>query len=127
MKTILVDAYNTLFLGDQGIFEEMKEMLDSFGNRKIVLTNANPEEMIKFSIDKSPYQVFSLSHSPDKVDPEYYKKMLEHFTLRPDEVVYFEHNVDAVASARKVGIETWHYDKDKKDLEALKKFLENNL
>ncbi len=127
MKTILVDAYHTLFLADQGIFEEMKKMLDSFGNRKIVLTNANPEEMIKFGIDKSPYKVFSLSHSPDKIEPSYYKKMLEHFSLKADEVVYFEHNVDAVTSARKVGIETWHYDKDKKDLEALKKFLENNL
>lgn len=53
--------------------------------------------------------------------------MLEHFSLKKDKVVYFEHNADAVKSARSVGIITHHYDKDKKDLETLKKFLTNNL
>jgi hypothetical protein len=43
MKTILVDAWNTLFLED-GIFREMYEMLEELPNKKIVLTNANQEE-----------------------------------------------------------------------------------
>lgn len=53
--------------------------------------------------------------------------MLEHFGLSKDDVIYFEHNEDAVKSAQSVGIKTFHYDKDKKDLVALKKFLNENL
>jgi len=44
-----------------------------------------------------------------------------------DDVVYFEHNADAVKSAESVGITAYNYDKDKKDLEALKKFLDESL
>ena len=43
MKTILVDARNTFILKD-GINQEMKTLLDTYPNRKIILTNANEEE-----------------------------------------------------------------------------------
>lgn len=130
MKTILVDAWNTLFVeegGESVINEEMKELLNSFENRKIVLTNANDEQMIKFGIDKSPYEVFTLKHNPDKIDPIFYKKMLEKFNLKSEDVIYFEHNLEAIESARKNGILTHPYNKNKKDLVELKEFLENNL
>ena len=42
-------------------------------------------------------------------------------------VVYFENKEDAVKSAQSVGITTYHYDKDKRDLKGLKKFLDANL
>jgi hypothetical protein len=42
-------------------------------------------------------------------------------------VVYFEHNLDAVNSARSFWINTYHYDKDKKDLVELEKFLKENI
>ena len=105
----------------------MQELLDSFENKKIVLTNADNEQMIKFGIDKSPYEVFTLKHQPNKDDPVFYKKMLEKFELSVEDVIYFEHNEDAVKSARSLGIKTYHYDKDKKDLVKLKEFLESNL
>ena len=127
MKTILVDAINTFVIKDKGIFEGMHKLLEQYPNRKIILTNADDEQMGKFSLDKMPYEVFTLKHNPEKTDPKYYEKMLEHFSLKKDKVVYFEHNADAVKSARSVGIITHHYDKDKKDLETLKKFLTNNL
>lgn len=53
--------------------------------------------------------------------------MLKHFSLDKDDVVYFEHNENAVKSAESVGIRTYFYDPDKKDLEALKDFLIGNL
>jgi hypothetical protein len=53
--------------------------------------------------------------------------MLEHFDLNKDDVIYFEHNPEAVKSAQSVGINTHYYDSDKKDLEALKSFLTENL
>lgn len=127
MKTILVDAFNTFVIKDAGINEEMHAMLEEYPNRKIVLTNANDEEKITLGLDSVPYEMFTLNHDPDKIDPRYYETMLQHFGLDRKEVVYFEHNEDAVKSAQSVGISTYHYDKDKKDLAGLKNFLDNNL
>jgi len=53
--------------------------------------------------------------------------MLQKFNLSPDDVIYFEHNSDAVKSAQSVGINTFYYDNDKKDLTALNQFLDENL
>lgn len=92
MKTILVDAVDC-FVSDTGeIYKEMYELLETYSNRKIVLTSANDEQFKKFGLDKMPYEVFTLKHNPEKTDSSYYKKMLEHFGLGKNEVIYFEHN-----------------------------------
>lgn len=127
MKIILVDAVNAFVLEGQGIFQEMHTLLESYLNPKIILTGANDEQFIKFGLDKMPYPVFTLKHNPEKTDPAYYQTMLEKFNLQAEDVVYFEHNPDAVKSAEQVGIKTWHYDKEKKDLIGLKQFLDANL
>ena len=126
MKTILVDAAGTLLV-EGNIFNDMQVLLDGFSNRKIVLTNANDEQVKEFGIDKSPYEVFTLKHNPDKTDPIYFNKMLSQFNLNSDDVIYFEHAEDAVKSAESVGIKTHYYDSSKKDLESLTKFLIDNL
>lgn len=126
MKTILVDAWNTFFTVD-GIFQEMHKMLENYSNPKIIVTNANDEQLIQLGIDKSPYKVFTLRHNPDKVDPIYFDTLFKTFELNDENVIYFEHNPDAVKSAESVGIKTFHYDKDKKDLVVLKQFLDENL
>ncbi|MFC2142972.1 hypothetical protein ACFLQN_01080 [Candidatus Aenigmatarchaeota archaeon] len=125
-KTILVDAWNT-FVIEEGINKEMKEMLDEFENRKIIVTNANEEEKIKLGIIDMPYEVFSLSHNPDKTDPEYFKRLFEHFSLTIDDVVYFEHNEDAVKAAESIGMSVFHYNKNTKDVEGIRKFLKDNI
>jgi len=125
-KVILVDAWKT-FVIEQGIFQEMKELLDKFDNKKIVLTNANEEEKKKYGIANVPYEVFSLAHNPNKTNPEYYRKLLEHFSLNSDDVIYFEHSEEAVKSAQSVGIKTFHYNPETKDLIDLKSFLISNL
>lgn len=127
MKIILVDAVNTFVIKGEGIFREMFDLLKQYPNKKIILTNADDEQMIKFGLNNMPYEVFTLKHNPDKIDSEYYKRMLEYFKLDKDDVVYFEHNIEAVKSAQSVGIKTHYYDSDKKDLEDLKKFLDENL
>lgn len=123
MKIILVDAYNTLFT-DDGINLEMLELLDSLPNIKIILTNADDGQMIKFGIDKSPYEVFTLKHNPDKDGYGYYEKMLEHFNLKVDGCIYFEHNLGAIEKAEKVGIKSFHY---KNDLKLLEEFIKENV
>jgi|SRR3989344_1147180 len=127
MKTILVDAVDCFVIEGEGIFEEMYGMLEEFPNRKIILTGANDEQMDEFGLNDMPYELFTLKHNPEKTDPEYYKRMLKHFSLSPKEVVYFEHNKKAVKSAKSVGITTFFYDPDSRDLESLKRFLKDNL
>ena len=127
MKTILVDAINAFVIKDEGIFQDMYDMLEQYPNKKIILTGANDEQMEKFGLDKMPYEVFTLRHDPEKTDPQYYETMLNHFELTKDDVVYFEHSEEAVMSAESVGINTYHYDKDTKDLDGLKDFLDENL
>jgi HAD superfamily hydrolase (TIGR01509 family) len=130
MKTILVDAVHTFVIKKDDsfqIFKEMQELLEKFPNKKIILTNANDEEYKKFSLDKMPWEVFTLKHNPEKTNPEYYKTMFQKFNLDPKDVIYFEHSIDAVKSAQLAGITTYHYNNEKKDLTTLKKFIEENL
>ena len=122
MKTILVDAWNT-FVTLEGISVEMKEMLDTFENRKIIVTNANAEERIKYGIVDMPYEVFSLEHNPNKPDPQYFVKLMEYYNLTPEEIIYFEHNPEAVEAARSLGIIAYNYDKDAKDIKAVEEFI----
>ena len=127
MKTILVDAIHTFVLKDEGIYNDMYKMLEDFPNRKILISSANDEQIEKFKLNDMPYEIFTLKHDPEKTDPEYYKKMLKHFNLEIDDVVYFEHNQEAVESAKSIGIKTHHWDNEQKPLEELKTFLENNI
>ncbi|MDP3916704.1 MAG: hypothetical protein Q8Q42_00260 [Nanoarchaeota archaeon] len=126
MKTILVDAWNT-FVTEDGIFLKMEVLLDGYDNKKIIVTNANEEEKLKYGIVNMPYEVFTLSHNPNKTNPEYFKNLLKKYSLLQDEVIYFDHNSEAVKTAESLGITSFWYDKDKKDLESLKKFLDDNL
>ena len=127
MKTILVDAVYT-FVSENGIiFQEMFDLLETYPNRKIILTNAGDDKWKQYGLDKMPYEVFTLKHNPEKTDPKYFEILLEHFGLNKNDVVYFEHNADAVKSAQSAGITSFFYDQDKKDLEALKTFLTTNL
>lgn len=127
MKTILVDAVHAFVIDGEGIYKQMYDLLETFPNKKIILTGANDEQMIKFGLNNMPYPIFTLKHSPEKTDPEYYKIMLNEFSLTPEDVVYFEHAKEAVDSAMSIGIKTYLYDNEKKDLESLKEFLIENL
>jgi len=130
MKTILVDGAYCFTIEKDGkfeIFQEIYELLEAYPNEKIVLSGADDEQTVKFGLDNIPYELFTLKHNPEKTNPEYYEILLEKFRLNSGDVVYFEHNSDAVKSAESVGIKSYFYDNDKKDLESLKKFLDENL
>jgi HAD superfamily hydrolase (TIGR01509 family) len=127
MKTILVDAINAFLIPDMGIFSEMHEMLEQYPNKKIILTSANDEQKKEYGLVNMPYEVFSLNHNPEKDDPEYFRLMLKHFNLNADDVVYFDNRIEAVKSAQSIGINAFHYDKNKRDLVALKQFIDKNL
>lgn len=127
MKTILVDAIDGLVLKDGTIFEEMHTLLETYQNNKIVLTGANDEQFKQFNLDKVPYPVFTLKHDPEKTDPKYFEILLDQHRLTPNDVIFFEHNKEAVETARSVGISTLFYDAEKRDLSELKAFLDKEL
>jgi HAD superfamily hydrolase (TIGR01509 family) len=127
MKTILVDAINGLVLEEGTILAGMHDLLETYPNRKIVLTGANDEQFKQFNLDQVPYEVFTLKHNPEKTDPEYFRILLAKHGLTVKDVVYFEHNRDAVESARSLGINTYFYDHTKEDMVSLKQFLDQNL
>lgn len=130
MKIILVDAAYTFTIEKEGkfeIFKDMYELLETYPNKKIVLSGADDEQIVKFALDNLSYEFFTLKHNPEKNDPKYYEILLEKFGLNSSDVVYFEHNMEAVKSAQSVGINSYFYDSDKKDLISLKKFLDENI
>ncbi len=126
-KTILVDAVYAFVDTRGNIFKEMRDLLEKYQNRKILLTGADDRQFKELGLDKMPYEIWTLKHNPDKTDPAYYKKMLAHFGLNARGVIYFEHDLNAVKSAKSIGISTYFYDSAKKDLAGLKKFLDENL
>lgn len=127
MKTILVDAIHCFVSKEGKIFKEMFDLLENYSNRKILLTGANEQQRKDFCLENVPYELFTLEHNPEKTDPKYYEIMLNNFSFKKDDVVYFEHSIEAVKSAQSVGINTYYYDNDKKDLRSLKVFLDENL
>ena len=126
MKTILVDAVSTFVIEGEGVYKPLYDLLEQYPNKKIILTNANDEQIPLFGLVNLPYEMFTLKHNPDKVDPRYFDKMLEHFNLKASDVVYFEHSLEAVKSAQSVGITSYYYDAEAKDLSSLKAFLDEN-
>ena len=126
MKIILVDARNT-FITQEGFSQPMKALLNNFKNRKIIVTNADASEKITLWMVDLPYELFSLSHQPDKTDPSYFLTLCQELNVQPWDLIYFEHNPQAVNAAQSLGIPSWHYDKDTKDLVWLKAFLSEHL
>tara|TARA_B100001964_G_C14255334_1_gene612110 strand:- start:1552 stop:1935 length:384 start_codon:yes stop_codon:yes gene_type:complete len=127
MKVILVDAINTLIISGKGIYDPLFNILETYLNRKIVLTGANDEEFIQHGLDKIPYEVFTLKHNPEKSNPDYYKILLEQFDLLPENLIYIEHNLEAVRSAESLKIKVFHYNKDLKDINKLNQFIKINI
>ncbi|MCI5051381.1 MAG: HAD hydrolase-like protein [Candidatus Pacebacteria bacterium] len=127
MKTILVDAINTFVDKENGVFQEMYELLESYPNKKIIVTNADDNQIKKFGLDTIPYELFTMKHEPNKPNPKYFETLLKKYHLDSDGVIYFEHNRDATETARSLGITTYYYDPIQKDLNSLELFLNKNL
>ena len=126
-KIILVDAVNCFVSNTGEINQEMYQMLEQFNNSKIIVTNAPDEKMSEFGLDKAPYPVFSLNKNPPKTNTEYWKIFLEKHNLKKNDVVYFEHSIDAIEAAKAVGIDSFFYDHTKNNIYEVKEFLEKTL
>lgn len=127
MKTILVDAVDTFVIEWEWINRDLYSLLESYPNPKIIVTNANDEQAVEFGLIDMPYEIFSMKHNPDKVDSLYFTTLFKKYKLQADDVVYFEHSREACESAQSLWIKTHFYDMVKKDLVALKEFLDRSL
>ena len=130
METILIDAVYCFVIEKNNqfeIFQDLYNLLEQYPNKKLILTGADDEGIKKYGLDNVPYEVFTMKHNPEKTNPEYYKILLKQYNLDKGNVIYFEHSPEAVKSAQSVGINTYYYDNEKKDLKILKNFLDDNL
>jgi len=124
MKKILaVDAVGCLVDLNGNINNDIFKMINEYKNKKIILTNANDEEK-KIFLKNISDEIFSLKHNPEKIDPTYYEKFLSKFQIKAENVIYFEHDIQAVNSAKLNGILTHHYDGN---INNLNQFLKKNL
>lgn len=105
----------------------MYELLEKYPNTKIILTNANDEQLVPFGLVNLPYEMFTLKHNPDKVDPRYFMVLIKNYNFDPKDLIYFENNPEAVKSAQSAGITSYYYDSDKRDLDSLKVFLDDDI
>jgi len=53
----------------------LQELLDTYENTKIIVTNATIDEQTNYGIVDMPYEVYSLSHKPNKTDPIYFETL----------------------------------------------------
>ena len=130
MKTILVDAADTFTVDSPNGFivdEKMRILLDEYQNQKIIVTNADNQQLTAFGLTGLPYELFTLKHSPDKPDPVYFQKLLEKYDLNANDVIYFEHDAEAVESATSVDITSFHFNHELRDYNSLKAFIDSNL
>ena len=127
MKIILIDAVHT-FVSDKGkVDKEVLNVLESYPNRKIIVTNAPYEKFEDYKLYNMPYDVFTLQKTPPKTDPTYFEVLIDKCHSKPRNFVYIEHNKEAVEVAKSLGIKSHHFDKDKRDIKALKQFLNDNI
>ena len=69
MKTIWVDAVDCFVSRAGEIFSEMHDLLETYPDRKIILTGANDKQLKQFGLDKMPYEVFTLKLTRRKWTP----------------------------------------------------------
>ena len=122
MKTILVDAWNT-FVKNKKIDLRLMKILEKFPCDKIIVTNANLSEQKDLGIINMPYSVFSLSHNPEKTNKLYFDILCNEKKLKKEELLYIEHNIVSVETAKTFGIKSILFNENYLEIE---EFLNQN-
>ncbi len=136
IKYILVDAIKCLINDKDKLNQKLHELLQRYRIKKIIVTNDkkrveevlqnfNTEETLKNIEDRlgKPYDIIGFDKNPSKDNPEFFKKLLNNYNLKPEEVIYFDHKKDNLESAKKAGINKAELYKNPNQIE---KFIEGN-
>jgi FMN phosphatase YigB (HAD superfamily) len=127
MKFILVDAVHTLIDSNFNVDQEMFKMLESFQNQKIIVTNAGGESLERIEKLGILYPIFTLCRNPEKINSDYFRQFMMQYDCKNSDLLYFDHNILAVKAAEIVGIKSFHYEVEKRNIEEVKNFLTDNL
>ena len=127
MKTILVDTIHTYFKIGEGVQWDLHELLESYPNEKIAVTGANDEQIRQFQLANIPYPLFTLEHNPEKSSPKYFQTLSEIYGIDTTNFVYFDHDPKAVETAQSMGIPSFQFNPQTRNLNELKDFLDQNI
>ena len=99
------------------------KILEKFPCDKIIVTNANLSEQKDLGIINMPYSVFSLSHNPEKTNKLYFDILCNEKKLKKEELLYIEHNIVSVETAKTFGIKSILFNENYLEIE---EFLNQN-
>jgi hypothetical protein len=77
------------------------------------------------TIFQEMYEMLETYPNPKLVLTGANDEQFEKFNLKSEDVIYFEHNVDAMKSAESIGIKSYFYDHTKANVAALKEFIDS--
>ena len=122
MKTLLIDAINCLLQKNKGINQDLLNELEKLENPKIIVTNASKEKLENMGFKELPYEIFTCNGKPNKLEPEYFKNLLNSKNIKPEDCYYLDHKQENLDSASKEGIKVYLYEKNEY---SIKKFLKD--
>ncbi|PID83193.1 hypothetical protein CSB11_02510 [Candidatus Campbellbacteria bacterium] len=105
-KIILIDACKCL-LNKDNINEDLKEILNKYSYRKIILSDVKLRKEDENKINKSltgQKEIYVSKKSLTKTNEEYYDEMLQYFNLQAKNCIYIEHDPLARIKALESGI-----------------------
>ncbi|MBN1331544.1 HAD-IA family hydrolase [Candidatus Dojkabacteria bacterium] len=131
IKTIVFDIYGVVVKADeqktidQEIIALIKDLKHQ--NYKIgLLSNTKEENLVEHDSDGQylklfDFQYFAADTNNPKPDPKAYEKFEEKYSLKPEEILFIDDNIENLSPAKKRGWITFHYQDN---TENLKKFIE---
>lgn len=119
---IIADALNSLIEKETNKLNlELAELLEGYNTQIIVASNA-PEEKIRQVLGDFNFEIFTTNKKILKTDPAYYKKLLEKYDLKNNQVICFEFRKERAETAEKVGIKSIQYENP----EGVREFIDAN-
>jgi len=59
-----------------------------------------------------PYEIFTCNGKPNKLEPEYFKNLLNSKNIKPEDCYYLDHKQENLDSAKKVKIKGYLYSEE---------------
>ena len=116
-KVLLIDGMNCLYDRDFKVNQELLDIINSL-NLKIILVVNNFREKAKKTLG---FEVFSLEEEGIKKDNTlYFKKLIDKYNLKTEEIVYLDHKIENINSALSMDIKSTQFLDNKQ----VKSFLE---
>ena len=128
-RVILVDGMHCIYDKDFQPNKELLNDINKINTHTILVVNGFREkgrEVVKKNSQgyDTNWEAFSLEEKEiKKNNTEFFKILLIKFGLKPEEVIYFDHDKESVEIAKKLGIICKHYTDNK----SIKKFITDNL